>query len=1286
MAHKKSIGLPLAILLLSSFGAAIGQSAHPAGEDLPAGTALSRLAGDWRSGERLTLAASRPLLPSSAPSTMLGAAPSQMRLDRVILLLEPSMAQRQALSAKIADQQNSASPAYRHWLTAEAFAKAYSNSSADIDAVCAWLRSQGFQVAALPAGRGWIEFSGTVAQVEQAFDTQVDSVAAGGETRAELAGPVSVPAALKPVIHGLVSLDGALSAPAVTATQAISTSAAELAAETSLSCAQALPPQLMARLLQLDALHAAGVTGKSETIAIAGRSDVRSQDIAAFRAAFSLPPSPLAVAADGPDPGYNASDQAEATMAATWAGAAAPGAQIVLVPAATTNATDGVDLSLAAIVDQALAHTVAVGYSACEPALSEAHQAFYAALYQQAAAEGIAVIAAAGDSGPAACQAAGSEPRVSTGYAVNALAATPWNTAVGVAGFGEAGPSAALAAWSQIDAADAAYAGGGGASSIYLAPAWQPQGSTESAGLDAESDAANTMEELKSAGLTPGYRLLPDVALPAALDSGVNRGLAFCLSDAAATGSAATAGGCTLVRAGGSSAAAAILAGIGALVAQKYGAQGNLAPDLYALSRSAASASIFTDVAKGSAQLECVAGSTGCDADGRIGFAAAAGYDMATGLGSVNAQALVEKWPRPQATGTQPVTITLSMTPITANNYYNPSASVTFSGSVVDPTLGGLPTGTLTFINASTGASLAGASTGTLDSNGNVSVTLLLTNVFTTQGTYQVSAVYSGDSFYAGPTTASQQLSLTTQKSSMALTVTPSSIAPEAGATMSVTVTLAVAASSVAPAGTASPTGQITLNLAGGPNAETYTAQAATASGVTTATFSAVTVPGVGQFTLQASYAGDTNYAAATSPSVTITVAQGTTTTTLAVTGSATLGVLDTPYTLTATITPSGTTPAPTGTVKFYDGGLLLGTASISGSSTAYTATITASLANNTTHAVRAVYSGDANWTGSVSNIVDIPVTTLADTVVLTANNLTTDPVTGLLMATPGQDAILVATVTPAVPPTLGAGEQYPTGYVDFYLVNGLGNTLLGRELLARSGISDVSAAVYTSATLPGGDDSIIAFYEGDTYYDTGTSNSLILEIQSFTIVADPSNPAPGLTIVKGATGSATYDITGLGGYAGQIQVTCTVPSNIYMTCEASPQQVVPYATVTFNIGTFSTGSLSSTTAGRRREPPWPRAASGAALALLGFFLLPFGRRARIFTERSARRFWMALLLLVGLGGVGIGCNSVSLGTSTYTQGTPLGTVFLTITAAPYIDNTVVHESLTLPVNVVVAP
>ena len=93
--------------------------------------------------------------------------------------------------------------------------------------------------------------------------------------------------------------------------------------------------------------------------------------------------------------------------------------------------------------------------------------------------------------------------------------------------------------------------------------------------------------------------------------------------------------GCTLVRSGGSSAGAALFAGIAALIAEENGAQGNLAPSLYAVSGKSG---IFADVQQGSAQLKCVAGSPGCDATGQIGFSACTGYDLATGLGVPDAR------------------------------------------------------------------------------------------------------------------------------------------------------------------------------------------------------------------------------------------------------------------------------------------------------------------------------------------------------------------------------------------------------------------------------------------------------------------------------------------------------------------------------------------------------------------------------------------------------------------------------------------------------------------------
>ena len=1537
MAHKGTCGPLLAILLLSSVGAGVAQSPVDQSTARSAAPRASRLAGDWRSSPLVTIPASKP----PAAYASLGAALPGTRLERMLLLLEPSPAQQRALTRELENQQDSASSRYHHWLTPTAFADAYGNSTADVAAIFAWLSSEGFKVAPLPASRGWIEFLGTVAQVEQAFHTTVSSVATADGTRAVLADTISVPAAIQPLVHGLVSLDGAVSAPAMTAPKPVTATAAELAVETSMSHAEAFSPRLLAQLLHLDALHSAGQKGSGQAIAIAARSSVNSDDIAAFRSTFGLPASPLTISPNGPDPGRT-SDEAEAVLAVSWAGATAPGAQIVLVPAATTGATDGLDLALAAIVDQALAHTVAVGYSACEAALSESHQAFYAAIYRQAAAEGIAVIAATGDSGPAACHAAGSDKRVSSGYGVNALASTPWNTAVGVAALGAGGAASALAAWSPVNPADPAYAGGGGSSAIYAAPGWQPI----------------PPHSLQGTGVY--NRLLPDVTLPSAIDSGVNRGLAFCLSNSA------TSTGCTLVRSGGSSAAAALFAGIAALVAEKNGPQGNLGPSLYPLSRVNG---VFNDVQQGAAKLPCVPASPGCGSSGQIGFAASAGFDQATGLGSLDAQALVNQWTATPQVGAGNVSAVLSVSPQEPNSTYNPSALVTLTTSIFSQTGGGTPTGTIVLVNSSSGLPLPTAPTTTLDGNGNASLTLNLHTIFSAQGSFNIAARYSGDVTYKQ--VSSPPLTITTEQSFTLLTVLPSTTQPTPGETITVTVTAGVLTTSGPPAGANPPTGLVTLNLTGGPTSPSYTAALTTQSGTTAASFSFVVPPGQPSYSLQATYPGDANYGGSTSSPVTITLTKGgttssvspatpspfafsplqltatvtalnagsslpsgtftftvngvpqapatlipgnpsmatltittpgpgnytvagsyagdanysgstatgvgfgvqkspTTLTVIAPTTSPTAGATfqvtvnlapqfpgstlptgnvtvtvdgtgqttgalvsgatatvtltapsttgqhnlqasypgDTNYStstsasvsfivaksptttvvttspptatvgdslqVTASVTPTNAgTSQPSGSVSFtvdrgvpivqpvtpgspstatatvplltagthtavgtYSGDsfyasstsapvtfavakgatvttvtatpstLTVGTTetlaatvapinTVAGTIFSLTGTVTfldngatilgkAPVASNTAtlsgialsgslnHSITAVYSGDVNWLPSSSTPLALLAITQPDIVVLTANLSTVGP---------GQAVILTATVTPTSTPAL-TGEQNPTGNVVFYN----GTTVLGESPLAAALLSDSSVATLTLSTLPGGQDTVYAVYLGDLFYDAETSNLLTLTVQDFTITPAPSNPGTNLTIVQGSSGTASFVITGLGGFNNMIQVVCAVPSQDYMTCTASPQQVTPTATVTFVVQTFDTGS-APTASNRKPDPRWPRALGGAALALLAFFVLPFGRRARIFSAgRDVKRFLILVLLLAGLAGAGIGCNSTISGGVTGTGGTPLGVATLKITASNYLDNTVIGRSIFLTVNVVPKP
>ena len=1088
---------------------------------------VSRLAGDWRASSPSSIPALKPQ--SSQATADTGAATPSDGLKRMLLLLDPSAAQQQALTAELANQQNPASSEYHHWLTPAAFADAYANSAADVAAVSAWLQSQGLQVAPLPASRGWIEFSGTVAQVEQAFQTQIDYAVTAGGTRSVLTGSLSVPAALKPLIHGLVSLDGAQSAASLTTPAPMTSTVAQLAAETSLSQAEALTPQLAAQLLHLDALHTAGINGAGETIAIAARSNVSAGDLAAFRAAFGLPASQLAVTPNGADPGLTA-DQAEATLAASWAAVAAPAAQILLVPAATTNATDGLDLSFAAIVDQALAHTVAVGYSTCEAALSEAHQAFYTALYRQAAAEGMAVIAATGDSGAAACFAEGSDAPVSSGYAVNALASTLWNTAVGVSAFGSTGPAAgtaALAAWSPASTADPAYAGGGGSSTLSAQPSWQPVPAQAQQGIG---------------GLGVHNRLLPDLALPTAMDSGVNRGLAFCLSGATASSA------CTLVRSGGSSAASAIFAGIAALVAQNNGAQGNLAPNLYALSRQRG---IFDDVQQGSAQLPCVAGSSGCGASEQIGYAAAAGYDMATGLGAANAQALVTQWAQPMAKGTDAVTVTNTTTP---SQTINPSGSVVLSAIVQSDTGNGAPTGTVAFYDQTTSSNIT--TVALVPGSGEVSTTSVTVTGVLAQGGHPIVAEYSGDSQYAAAN--SQPVVVESQPSPTVTVVTPATPTPAPGSTLVVT---AVVTSSTAGVGALAPSGTVDFRLDGVSQGKQPVVAGVPAAPSTNSTSSAsMTIPyTAGTHQITGFYSGDNNYNNSTSASAPITVSASAPT--VVVTLGTTSPQPNSQLTVTATITPlsTGGTP-PSGTVTFYLDGTSVYTQGVTAGSPSSTASGPITVPLTGTHTVYAIYSGDTNYTTSTSVSVSFTVAKIATTLNLVAS--TTSP-------TPGSSVTLTATV-----PDNYAGTGIATGLVTFTMD---GSTTLGTQSLA-SGPFGLQTATLTFTPPATGSHTVVASYAGDSYFAAATSNSVTLAVAKIatTMTVSPASTTPAL----GSSLQVTANITPASTLSTLPTGTVTFTlGNTTLTGTVAPGNPAT-ATATFTVTSAGTQSLTATYGG----------------------------------------------------------------------------------------------------------
>jgi hypothetical protein len=303
----------------------------------------------------------------------------------------------------------------------------------------------------------------------------------------------------------------------------------------------------------------------------------------------------------------------------------------------------------------------------------------------------------------------------------------------------------------------------------------------------------------------------------------------------------------------------------------------------------------------------------------------------------------------------------------------------------------------------------------------------------------------------------------------------------------------------------------------------------------------------------------------------------------------------------------------------------------------------------------------------SFAAVVPIKPALLPVTVTLAANSVT---------VAQGAAIILTATVTPnsAPPATV---EQNPTGTVVFLD----GTVEIGQSTLSPLPVANASTATLTIQNLPAGQDSITAYYAGDTVFGAGTSAPLAIDVQAFAIAPAATNPATNLDIVRGGSGSESFVVTSAGGYTGQVQVVCAVALQDDMTCTPTPQQVTPTATVSFTVQTFTSGGPLYTAAGKARHPGslWPQAAGGAALAAMLFFVVPFGRRACTFLRHGPLRTLILFLLLSGLVGLGAGCNSSSV---LAPNGTPLCVATLQVTATAYVDNTVTSQTVYFTVNV----
>lgn len=439
----------------------------------------------------------------------------------------------------------------------------------------------------------------------------------------------------------------------------------------------------------------------------------------------------------------------------------------------------------------------------------------------------------------------------------------------------------------------------------------------------------------------------------------------------------------------------------------------------------------------------------------------------------------------------------------------------TASVSVVAPGAGD-PSGTIVFRD---GATVIGTEPVSSATGGQASITV--SNLSVAQ--HAISATYSGDDSFNG------SVGSTIQRVTRALTstVVASSANPaQTGQGVQFTATV----SPVAP-GAGDPSGTVRFTINGAPLGGANPI----VNGVATSPNFASLTPG--KYTVSAIYSGDGNFVASTG-----VLDQGTGQN--IVQGASAITVVGTPATaefgeaVTFTSTVTAVAPAtgkPTGVVQIWEGDELLGATSLVPQSAANTskATFVTSTLSPGSHAIRAVYVGNFNFSGS------------QDTTTQSVGQIET--VTGIASSknpsTFGDAVTFTATVA-----TNPGGAGTPTGTVTFTE----GSTVLGTAPL--SSVLGQQQASITLSTLSGGVHAVKATYSGTASLAGSASPVLSQQVNqaASTLEAEVIYPAVGAP----NAGLVRATLRGNGGapLAGEpLRFTTTQPTDgsVIFICDA---------------------------------------------------------------------------------------------------------------------------------------
>jgi subtilase family serine protease len=504
-----------------------------------------------------------------------------------------------ALSAYITSLSNTASPNYHRYLTPAEYGRRFGASASAVSAVRQYLSSNGLTVGALSKGRNILHVRGTTTDIASAVDAHVQTVRqSDGTLVAHLTASATFPASLAKDVVSVAGLSSvqpettSIAQPKVVATPTSCAAAGGSTGNTPNSIG-GYSVQQQGNLYGLTAAWAAGDTGVGQKIAVYELATYNASDGSTFFSCYGLAPNVTTINVDG---GPTNSDNAgsateEATLDVEEVAALAPGATFVVYQG--TNSGSGPTDTYSQIASDNTASIVTTSWGGCEADSDGGAQAEQV-IFQEMAAQGQTVIAAAGDDGSADCEDDGSGNPPALG--VDDPASQPYVTGVGGLTVDDISPLVETV-WNDNCTQSDCGGGGGGISTLWSQPVWQ------------------TNPSIKTTAATGGMRMVPDLSVMGDPSTGF---VEYYTGTETGTCRRSCSGGWQAI--GGTSIGSPLVSSLVAVAAQACSVSrlGFINPTLYAMSSSD-----FNDVTTGTNDLYDLGE-----------YPAGPGYDMASGLGS----------------------------------------------------------------------------------------------------------------------------------------------------------------------------------------------------------------------------------------------------------------------------------------------------------------------------------------------------------------------------------------------------------------------------------------------------------------------------------------------------------------------------------------------------------------------------------------------------------------------------------------------------------------------------